>query len=101
MVRVDGLTGQQGFGSLLEPRSRRITMRTHIPKLAAVALLGGLIAGLLVSGGAPSGQGSAMTGRGDVRTLRAGYERWKTAYRSEEHTSELQSPYDLVCRLLL
>ena len=55
-------------------------MRTHIPKLAAVALLGGLIAGLLVSGGAPSGQGSAMTGRGDVRTLRAGYERWKTAY---------------------
>src|SRR5207248_11075288 len=25
--------------------------------------------------------------------------RWKA--RSEEHTSELQSPYDLVCRLLL
>src|SRR5207248_8895169 len=24
-----------------------------------------------------------------------------TAIRSEEHTSELQSPYDLVCRLLL
>src|SRR5438094_5745803 len=24
-----------------------------------------------------------------------------TGYRSEEHTSELQSPYDLVCRLLL
>src|SRR5207248_7415180 len=23
------------------------------------------------------------------------------AYRSEEHTSELQSPYELVCRLLL
>src|SRR5207248_11442530 len=23
------------------------------------------------------------------------------AFRSEEHTSELQSPYDLVCRLLL
>src|SRR5437867_6099693 len=29
--------------------------------------------------------------------------RWDTwsASRSEEHTSELQSPYDLVCRLLL
>src|SRR5437867_9617743 len=34
--------------------------------------------------------------------------RWRTppavgvlAVRSEEHTSELQSPYDLVCRLLL
>src|SRR5437867_11646242 len=25
----------------------------------------------------------------------------KRANRSEEHTSELQSPYDLVCRLLL
>src|SRR5207248_10110628 len=25
----------------------------------------------------------------------------KSAKRSEEHTSELQSPYDLVCRLLL
>src|SRR5437867_10431898 len=25
----------------------------------------------------------------------------KSVWRSEEHTSELQSPYDLVCRLLL
>src|SRR5207248_11424347 len=27
--------------------------------------------------------------------------RMRTMTRSEEHTSELQSPYDLVCRLLL
>src|SRR5207248_11758443 len=26
---------------------------------------------------------------------------FRRAHRSEEHTSELQSPYDLVCRLLL
>src|SRR5207248_4579779 len=26
---------------------------------------------------------------------------WQAGSRSEEHTSELQSPYDLVCRLLL
>src|SRR5207248_10433459 len=26
---------------------------------------------------------------------------YELGYRSEEHTSELQSPYDLVCRLLL
>src|SRR5437867_5022107 len=26
---------------------------------------------------------------------------WDVLKRSEEHTSELQSPYDLVCRLLL
>src|SRR5207248_11763495 len=28
-------------------------------------------------------------------------QRRKGIFRSEEHTSELQSPYDLVCRLLL
>src|SRR5207248_10797613 len=28
-------------------------------------------------------------------------ELWSDGLRSEEHTSELQSPYDLVCRLLL
>src|SRR5207248_6136504 len=32
-----------------------------------------------------------------IATRRASPPRW----RSEEHTSELQSPYDLVCRLLL
>src|SRR5256885_2931284 len=26
---------------------------------------------------------------------------WESVYRSEEHTSELQSPCNLVCRLLL
>src|SRR5438094_6806310 len=31
----------------------------------------------------------------------AGLGRRASASRSEEHTSELQSPYDLVCRLLL
>src|SRR5271168_4769539 len=31
----------------------------------------------------------------------AGWHRRRRASRSEEHTSELQSPYDLVCRLLL
>src|SRR5207248_7153840 len=32
---------------------------------------------------------------------RAGGEEGRPRLRSEEHTSELQSPYDLVCRLLL
>src|SRR5699024_11600075 len=36
---------------------------------------------------------------GDVNSRRARSER--TAGRSEEHTSELQSRFDLVCRLLL
>src|SRR5207248_11519388 len=39
---------------------------------------------------------------GAVRRVHAaGEERGGGALRSEEHTSELQSPYDLVCRLLL
>src|SRR5437867_7946519 len=36
--------------------------------------------------------------RGVPRPVRAGN---RPGNRSEEHTSELQSPYDLVCRLLL
>src|SRR5207248_3968183 len=35
------------------------------------------------------------------RCSRAGETSMISAMRSEEHTSELQSPYDLVCRLLL
>src|SRR5207248_11729579 len=36
------------------------------------------------------------------RTLRRkGRAGWPRPTRSEEHTSELQSPYDIVCRLLL
>src|SRR5256885_10989261 len=41
---------------------------------------------------------SGVTGR---RSNRLSYTRVFTAARSEEHTSELQSPCNLVCRLLL
>src|SRR5207248_9089287 len=37
----------------------------------------------------------------NVVTIHDVGQRGSTFYRSEEHTSELQSPYDLVCRLLL
>src|SRR2546426_7771623 len=47
-------------------------------------------------------------GFGDIDTLtveeylaRTPWERFKYRVRSEEHTSELQSPCNLVCRLLL
>src|SRR5688500_19709020 len=36
-----------------------------------------------------------------ARHLAARDERWMRRVRSEEHTSELQSPCNLVCRLLL
>src|SRR5258708_11164605 len=39
--------------------------------------------------------------RGSARSVRRGFRREHTLDRSEEHTSELQSPDHLVCRLLL
>src|SRR5437867_10111504 len=38
---------------------------------------------------------------GYLSTMRIPLLRGRDLNRSEEHTSELQSPYDLVCRLLL
>src|SRR5207248_11491778 len=37
----------------------------------------------------------------DIETVMTRRDESGVAERSEEHTSELQSPYDLVCRLLL
>src|SRR5437867_4964901 len=37
----------------------------------------------------------------DKSTVQQSKSRRRCLFRSEEHTSELQSPYDLVCRLLL
>src|SRR6266516_2004770 len=42
----------------------------------------------------------AVRGRSQSRDERSARQRPRR-HRSEEHTSELQSPYDLVCRLLL
>src|SRR5438094_2324310 len=48
-------------------------------------------------GGAESGPAAQLVGaRRSARDRRS-----RALLRSEEHTSELQSPYDLVCRLLL
>src|SRR5207248_10184441 len=47
-------------------------------------------------GSAVAGTGQCLVTRGDRVTHIGRHRR-----RSEEHTSELQSPYDLVCRLLL
>src|SRR5207249_12127158 len=54
-------------------------------------------------GGAPLGTGSACGGRHVPRASprRADAAEYVSLSRSEEHTSELQSRFDLVCRLLL
>src|SRR5690349_24015461 len=57
--------------------------------------LGGAGAGF----GGPLAEGRQRRG-GEARRRRAGV-RGRGAHRSEEHTSELQSRRDLVCRLLL
>src|SRR5207248_10983030 len=43
-----------------------------------------------------------MSGQSAEESLKLGWAHGAllTTFRSEEHTSELQSPYDLVCRLL-
>src|SRR5207248_9423003 len=49
-------------------------------------------------------QGQRIGGTGDVVRQADDVEQHRQleqVHRSEEHTSELQSPYDLVCRLLL
>src|SRR5437867_9566983 len=51
---------------------------------------------------APSWIAASTTRQRNSRSLRlASSAENSTSSRSEEHTSELQSPYDLVCRLLL
>src|SRR5690348_5148510 len=45
----------------------------------------------------PSWRGGGSWGNG--RSRRRGHGRWRRRTRSEEHTSELQSPVHLVCRL--
>src|SRR5699024_12510927 len=49
--------------------------------------------------GSPVDRGRGTTHRNSGRLLPGG--RGRTVTRSEEHTSELQSRFDLVCRLLL
>src|SRR5207248_11028996 len=76
-------------------RSRLWRRRWSVPHLECVGY------GATVVGGAHQAVriiARAAAWRSAAAGLPADYER---SPRSEEHTSELQSPYDLVCRLLL
>src|SRR5699024_12270759 len=78
-----------------------------------VAMVGSVVAphspayGVFTTGGTESimvamkGYRDAGRGRRLVMPVTAHPGFWKAAARSEEHTSELQSRFDLVCRLLL
>src|SRR5207248_7726041 len=63
---------------------KNLSSLRHLPVPSATAL---------------SGSSATWTGK-PVSSLKSLSKPRKSA-RSEEHTSELQSPYDLVCRLLL
>src|SRR5207248_7141889 len=53
------------------------------------------------TGGASLSRSRALKSRSTMTARSRTAASSPTASRSEEHTSELQSPYDLVCRLLL
>src|SRR5207248_5597445 len=73
----------------------------HIVRVRAVALAAATGNAVVVLASADS-RSAAVAGRVGLRRNKpAGVDVRGVAGRSEEHTSELQSPYDLVCRLLL
>src|SRR5256885_3615085 len=67
---------------------------------ALVAIAGSAFAGELTLFSEPAFHGDRIVVATDVRDL-ADTHHWNDRARSEEHTSELQSPCNLVCRLLL
>src|SRR5438094_2814991 len=54
-----------------------------------------------LSGRARTSSNSTTSPKACLTTLKLDWPVCPEVRRSEEHTSELQSPYDLVCRLLL
>src|SRR5256885_10093369 len=77
------------YTTLFRSHRRRLAMRVH--RLVAIAAVRGERDGL---GGDEEGDDQLVHGT-------SGAEFIQRPCRSEEHTSELQSPCNLVCRLLL
>src|SRR5699024_12325778 len=74
----------------------------HAPDTAVeVTISGGADVGVSIDISNPLPEQSAETGVGSGAGLTGIEERVAALDRSEEHTSELQSRFDLVCRLLL
>src|SRR2546430_12940487 len=61
----------------------------------------GGLAAAAAAGGAPTGRGSGGRSPFEYNTRPSGHTKTASYSRSEEHTSELQSQSNLVCRLLL
>src|SRR5438067_3897825 len=83
-------------------------MKISITSFAAAGAIA--LAPALAMAAPPSGGGAAMNNGSHSTTTAApnsptgnggGYNHTNSPQRSEEHTSELQSRFDLVCRLLL
>src|SRR5438067_9013775 len=112
---VFGLTAVYGASSLLMISGGQVGSSFAL-KQALGAAVGGIVAALLARSDYRKWQRAAWPVLGVVAVLLLlpllpftqaiapsinGARRWVNLGRSEEHTSELQSRFDLVCRLLL
>src|SRR5258708_28485815 len=76
-------------------RPPRSTLFPYTTLFRSIGLPGNAVYGIF-TGGAPGSLVGSRTAGDDSRRRT-----WEFSERSEEHTSELQSPDHLVCRLLL
>src|SRR5688572_9717204 len=98
---VTGVLPFPDFTGVLEDASRTLGAWAY-PAVGGLAFLEtGAFVGLLVPGETAVVVGGVVAASGDVELLPLIGLVWLAAARSEEHTSELQSQSNLVCRLLL
>src|SRR5207248_11752458 len=88
------------YTTLFRSRCQRAEIADRQPRCADRAVRGGTRQGSLSAAADHRSGGHAIRPTAEI-LLHAAQGAVRRSARSEEHTSELQSPYDLVCRLLL
>src|SRR5574337_1011335 len=108
MVKTDGMLGPRDHATCVRPAPTSETDNVNIkphsrlqtPRLQALFAASVLAVGLFLTATTADATAVLAGSVGGVPTGADHYENFDSL-RSEEHTSELQSPLNLVCRLLL